>query len=182
MSGRGGESGGARGDNDDMDALIRGIADEPDRAVTHEGIVLIVDRVAIARFDTRPVRVRPDLRGLVYRGRKVGSWDDALFYHLAQRVVTDGQWAYGTTEAEYLEDLRAAVRHPSAQIGVGTPSGSEPLVYCLSENVVPEERRGENGEALMFVLYGIGSGAIITGHQASSMEAIDFAKNVRWLR
>ncbi len=62
------------------------------------------------------------------------------------------------------------------------PEGSPPLVYVVSEMQVPEKRRGENNERLMFVLYGTAPGVIITGYQASSMDAINFPENVRWLR
>jgi hypothetical protein len=163
-------------------ALLREIATDSERAVAEEEVDRIVEHLADAGFQTRPVRVRPDLRGVVYHGRKVLSKDDALFSHLVQRVVRDRQWAAGTSGDEYLQDLHAAVRHPSARVGVGAPEGSEPLVYIVSENTVPEQRRGENEEALMFVLFGTGPAAIITGHQASSVDEIDLPENVRWLR
>jgi hypothetical protein len=41
-----------------------------------------------------------------------------LDYHLAKRVVLDHQWAFGTTAAQYLADLTAAVRDPRAQLAV----------------------------------------------------------------
>jgi hypothetical protein len=169
-------------DDEDIATLIRSLLEKAGRPVTEDEIDRIVERVAEAEFDRRDMRVRRHLRGVSYQGRTVGDRDEALFVHLAQRVIVDGQWRDGTNAEEYVEDLRAAVRDPEARIGVGQPEGSQPLVYVLANNPVPDDRRGAWPEALMFVLYGADSGVIITGYQASGMEAIDFPENVRWLR
>lgn len=91
--------------------------------------------------------------------------------------------AAGTTPERYLADLRAALRDGSARFGVGKPPGNRaPLVYVFADNPVPHRRRGRRAEPLMFVLYGVADGVIITGHMVSSVDAVRKADDFRWLR
>ena len=165
-----------------MQELIREIAEDPDRPVTGEELQRIVECVALAPFDPEPRRVATALRGISYQGHELGARERPLISHLVQRVLIDRQWACGTTAHEYLEDLRAAARHPSARIAVGAPPGSGPLLYVFAPNAMPRDRLGEKSLPRVFVLYGADAAAIITGYQASGMETVRLPSNTRWLR
>lgn len=179
-SSRSGASDGGSGRNPDL--LIREIAENLDRPVTGAEIDRILEHVAGAPFDPEERRVRRGLRGLSYQGYDLRETEYALITHLLQRVLVDRQWREGATARQYLEDLRAAVRHPSARVAVGTPEGSEPLVYVFADNPVPEDRRGTKPERFLFVLYATYIGAIITGYQTGDASATRLPENVRWLR
>lgn len=162
--------------------LIREIAEDHEHPLTREEVQRIVECVVSAPFDPEPRRVAPALRGISYQGHELGAREQPLISHLAQRVLIDRQWAYGTAAHEYLEDLRDAVRHPSARIAVGAPPGSGPLLYVFAPNAMPRDRLGEKSLPWVFVLYGTDAAAIITGYQASGMETVRLPSNTRWLR
>ncbi|CAN5821076.1 hypothetical protein BH20ACT11_BH20ACT11_11280 [soil metagenome] len=163
-------------------ALIREIAENHERPLTGEEVQRVVECVSSAPFDPEPRRVATALRGLFYQGHELGTREQPLRSHLVQRVLIDRQWADGTVAHEYLEDLRAAARHPSAKIAVGLPPGSGPLVYLFAPNATPPGRLGENSLPWVFVLYSTDADAIITGYQASGMETVRLPSNTRWLR
>src|SRR4051794_34945686 len=80
------------------------------RAATAGEIAAIVERMASAPFHPRVVPVGMKYQGLPYLGRALSNREQALFFHLTLRVVYDEQWRMGTTEREYVEDLRRAIR------------------------------------------------------------------------
>lgn len=172
---------GDRTNGQDADALIEEIVQDRGRPVSEEEMALILEHVASASFDPDKRRVKPALRGVSYRGYEIGEREPSLISHLAQRVVVDQQWAESTTTQQYLDDLRAAARHPSARVAVGIPAGSAPLLYLFAPNEIPEQRRGPKALPLLFVLYSTISGVIITGYQVSGLKMVRLPQGARWL-
>ena len=163
---------------DPTDRLIRDLI-QTRREATAEEIDRIVRRMATAPF-MGVVRVPTRDRGLSYLGRTVGTREDSLFYHLAKRV-SEGQWRSGTTETEYLRDLRDAVSDPEARLVVYALEGGN-FAAVLAENSVPDTRLGDEPEAYVFVVYSANRGRIFSGYQASSIETISVSENPLWLR
>lgn len=104
--------------------------------------------------------------------------------HRVIRVARDEQWAGGTTSEQYVSDLHAAVEDDFTRIAIGRPEGSQPLVYVFAdtERVAPERRRGAQTLPLVFVLYGVDTGVIITGYQVSRVEVVRVPLDLRWLK
>lgn len=138
-----------------------------------------MERIAGAPFMGK-VRVRPAERGRRYLGRGVGAVEESLFVHLVRRV-REGQWAEGTTESEYLEDLRAAVRDPSARLALYVLRGGH-VAAAFSNNRMPPSRRGPNALDYLFVVYSADRGRIISGYQASSLDAVEVSASPLWVR
>jgi hypothetical protein len=139
----------------------------------------ILGRIAGAPF-MGEVKIPPRHRGLHYRGREVRAKEDSLFYHLAKRV-DEGQWAEGTTEEEYLEDLHSAAQDPSAQLILYTLRGGV-VAAVVSDNPVPEGRRGPDALEYLFVAYSADRATIITGYQVSGVETLKLSEDPLWLR
>ena len=94
--------------------------------------------MATAPFDTRMLAVPRRHRGLTYQGRTLGSRDDALFLHLAQRVAAEGQWIIGTTAVQYVDDLRRAVRWPGARLAIyPRRAGAIAAIVNQTSDIVP---------------------------------------------
>lgn len=163
---------------DPTDRLIREIL-RTRQVASQEEADSILERVAAAPF-MGEVRVPPRHRGLTYGGREVGAWEDSLFYHLAKRV-DEGQWAEGTTEEEYLDDLRSAASDRSSQLALYTLRGGN-IAAVVSDNPVPEERRGPDALDHLFVAYSADRATIITGYQVSSIETLNLSEDPLWLR
>ena len=176
-SGAGHGPAGATGE-DPTDLLIRGIL-RSRRGTTGDEVGRITGRISGAPF-MGEVRVPPRHRGLRYGGRRVGVREDSLFYHLAKRV-DEGQWAEGTTEEDYLEDLRSAARDPSARLVLYTLRGGN-VAAVLSDNTVPEGRRGPYALDHLFVAYSADRATIITGYQVSGVETLNLSEDPLWLR
>lgn len=154
----------------------------PDRSANEAEIQAIRDRLMGVGF-LEEVRIPPSSRGLTASGHTLGERANSLVHHLVRHIVLDEQWSAGTTPEQYLEDLRAAIEDGSARFGVGKPQGnSAPLLYVFADNPVPQRRRGRRAESLMFVLYGVTDGVIITGHMVSGTDAVRKAEGFRWLR
>ena len=139
----------------------------------------ILKRIAVAPF-MGEVRVPPRHRGLRYGDREVRAREDSLFYHLAKRV-DEGQWAEGTTEEDYLEDLRSAAADPSARLVLYTLRGGN-VAAVVADNPVPEERRGPDALDRLFVAYSADRATIITGYQVSGTETLTLSEDPLWLR
>jgi hypothetical protein len=119
-----------------VDRLIREII-ATRRPVQADEIDQVVERIATAPFDPEPAApVRMKHRGMTYQGHTLGARASALTYHLVKRVVDDGQWAFGTTSAEYLADLREAARIQDGRLGrYAAPSENSVHVFRTREGV-----------------------------------------------
>ena len=119
-----------------------------------EDVQQIVDRMASAPFNQRPVRVPAPDRGLVYGDIVIGRMADPLELHLAKRVVEEEQWTHGTTAHEYLNDLRVAVEYPGAHLVVYERSG-DMIAATISPTIeiVAPARRGKEWLHNLFVVY-----------------------------
>lgn len=143
----------APNDLEDAPARPSGLSDHPTdhlirevirtrQPATDEEVERILERISRAPFIGK-VRVPPRHRGLELRGRAVGVREDSLFYHLAKRV-DEGQWEEGTTEEEYLEDLRDAASSPAARLVLYSLRGGN-VAAVVSDNRIP---RGDWGRTL----------------------------------
>jgi hypothetical protein len=137
--------------------------------------------MAAAPFDPRPRSVPLDLRGSTIDGVRLTQRAGSLLVHVAVRVFSDEQWARGTTTREFIEDLRAAVRYPSARLVIYGARGGY-VAGILVPNVVPGDRRGPKALPLLFVVYAADRGTIVSGYQVSGESAIRLGGDARWLR
>lgn len=160
---------------DSTDRLIRYLI-RTRREATPEEIERIVTRMAAAPF-MGAVHVPPRDRGLNYQGRTVGAREESLFYHLAKRVG-ERQWTEDTTEEQYLQDLRDAIRSPEASLVLYKLRGGN-LAATLSPN---QKRRGSNSLAYVFVVHSADRGRLATGYQASGFGMINVSENPLWLK
>lgn len=153
------------------------------RHATLEEIEQIVESMATASFDPRPVRVRVEERGASYQGHTLGSRSDSLMYHLIKRVVIERQWVSGTTANEYLEDLRRAVRDPAARLCVYDRRGGPVAATVTATHLVlPPERLGEGALLNLLVVYSADRGIIVSGYQFSSLARTGIPQEARWLK
>ncbi len=165
-----------------VDRLIRELI-ETDREATSEEVGRIVGHIAAAPFDPRVVPVAVDHRALTHEGRTLGSRENALVYHLVQRVVVERQWAEGTTPERYLADLRQAVRTPDARLVVYFRRGGHIAVTVTpTDRVLSPGRRGVGELPNLLVVYSADRGIIVTGYQFSTIEATGIPRDARWLR
>jgi hypothetical protein len=139
--------------------------------------------MAMAPFQTRSVPVRLADRGLSYGGITLGARAGALEYHLVVRVLRDRQWAEGTTATAYVEDLRRAVRLPSAQLAIFERRGG-PIAAAIvaTEDVLPAARRGPAWLSRLVVIYSADRASILTGYQFSTLEELALPESVQWLK
>lgn len=163
-----------------VDRLVREVI-RTRRPVTEEEADSVVERMASAPFMGR-IRVPKDERGLSYLGRTLGPREESLTVHLMRRV-NQGQWAVGTTEEEYLEDLRSGLRDPVGRLVLYRMRGGN-IAAILSNNPVPPSRRGPQARDMvhLFVVYSADRGRIVTGHQASSLQTVDVSEDPLWIR
>jgi hypothetical protein len=163
----------------DVDQLIRELIGS--RVATPRDVESIIERMATAPFDSRPIRVPVRYRGLTYRGRALSEREESLFYHLVKRVLIEEQWSDGTTAAEYLADLRQAVRSPDARLLVYRRRGG-PTAAVLAPNLVPTDRRGPKPQPFLYVVYSADRSIIVSGYQASGLAEISVPADARWLK
>jgi hypothetical protein len=139
--------------------------------------------MAYAPFDPTVVGVRIRHRGLTYQGQQLGNREPSLLYHLVKRVVIEGQWATGTTAADYLSDLRRAVAWPTARLAVYSRAREHLAVTaCATADIVPPERCGSDMLPLLLVVYSADVSVIVTGYQFSNWEAVNIPEGALWLR
>jgi hypothetical protein len=162
------------------DRLIRELI-QTGRPATTEEIDQIVERMATAPFASRLVRVRQELRGIEFEGEVFGARAESLRYHLAERILVNRQWVAGTTAAQYVEDLRHAVRHSRARLVVFERRGG-PMAAVLVSNMVPASRLGSRALLWIFVVYSADRGTIVSGYQASGLSTISIPEDARWLK
>jgi hypothetical protein len=135
-----------------VDRMIREII-ATRRPVLADETNAIVDRIASAPFDPRPdVPVPTPDRGLSYEGQILGARASALTYHLVKRVVSERQWAYGTSAEEYLADLRESARSPGARLAVYWRRGGH-MAGILAENRVDPVRRGPEAQRWLLIVF-----------------------------
>jgi len=163
---------------DPTDRLIREVL-RTRQTASREEADRILERISYAPF-MGEVRVPPRHRGLTYRGREVQARENSLFYHLAKRV-DERQWAEGTSEEEYLEDLHSAALEPSSRLVLYELRGGS-IAAVIAENSVPGERRGPDALDYLFVAYSADRATIITGYQVSSTETLSLSEDPLWLR
>lgn len=108
---------------------------------------------------------------------------DSLSIHLVKRVV-EGQWATGTTTADYLSDIRATVQAPSARILVTEADwgGSFAAAITPTTDVVPAGRRGPGAQRLLFVLYSANDAILKTAYMFSDLTTLRLSGKTVWLR
>ena len=164
------------------DRLIRDLI-ETGRRVTPEEIERIIERMATAPFEPRVRRVRPRERGASYLGQTLGAQARSLAYHLIKRVVLEKQWAEGTTEEQYLSDLRRAVRSPDARLAVyRRQTGAIAATLCPTSTALPPVRRGADAVGLLLVVYSADRGIMISGYQISALDQANIPQEALWLR
>ena len=163
------------------DRLICELVDD-ERPATGAEIAAIVVRIASASFDPRSVPVPPALRGLTYNAQTLGAHAPSLDIHMVKRIIVEGQWAYGTTTAQYLSDLRRAVRATETRISTYVRRGGY-IVGALSPTiaVIPPSHRGAGTLPLLLVIYSVDRGMIISGYQVSTIEQTGIPQEARWL-
>ena len=164
------------------DQLIRDLIDTG-RQATPEEIARIIERMATVPFEPRVRRVRLRERGASYLGQTLGPYARSLAYHLIKRVVLDKQWAEGTTEEQYVSDLRRAVRSPDARLVVyRRQSGAIAATLCPTSAALPPVRRGTDAVALLLVVYSADRGIMISGYQISALDQASIPQEALWLR
>ncbi len=174
--------GGERLSRHPADRLIRELIGTRREATNHE-IAQIVERMAAAPFHPAVLPVPIHLRGLAFQGRTIGEREDALTCHLIKRVVADRQWTEDTSAADYLADLRRAVRAPAAWLALYTRRGGHMAVTLTpTADAVPSARRAASSLPEILVVYSADRGMIITGYQVSSSSQTGIPTEARWLR
>lgn len=148
---------------------------------TDDEIAEIIARIASAPFDPRVVPVKPEYRGLTYLGRVLGEREATLFWHLVRRVRTDRQWVEGTTEDQYLLDIRQALTNPVARVLVYERRGG-PIAAILAPNTVPPSRLSAKSEPLFVVPHSADRSTILSGYQTRGVSELRIPGEARWLR
>jgi hypothetical protein len=152
------------------------------RSVLADEVVQIVDRIATAPFDQEPAApVRRKHRGMTYQGHTLGARASALTYHLVKRVVDEGQWAFGTTAAEYLGDLHEAARIQDGRLVLYSRRGGD-MAVVLSQNRIAPNRLGPAALPWLVVVFSADRGTIISGYQASSVSQVSIPEDGLWLK
>lgn len=149
---------------------------------TEAEVQVVIDRMAAAPFSRDVYRVPRALR-IEYLGQTLGARADSLSIHLVKRVV-EGQWATGTTTADYLSDIRATVQAPSARILVTEADwgGSFAAAITPTTDVVPAGRRGPGAQRLLFVLYSANDAILKTAYMFSDLTTLRLSGKTVWLR
>lgn len=165
-----------------VDRLIRELI-RTGRPATPEEVERIIERMATVPFNPRQRRVRGEERGASYQGYTLGAREEALRYHLIKRVVIEKQWAEGTTEEQYLADLRRAVSSSAARLVVFERRGGFlAATITPTDLVIPVARHGSRSLPVMLVIYAADRGIIVSGYQFSSLETVRIPEEARWLR
>ena len=126
--------------------------------------------------DQAPVKAR--LQGVTYRGVTLSSRADSLTYHLIQRVL-EGRWADGTTQSEYLSDLRRSAGDPTARVLLY--ERGEPYVGILGVSRVPEVRWGPRAQPLVYVVYSTARARLVSGYMVASEREVSRPEGAVWL-
>lgn len=100
-----------------VDRLIRELIRQG-RSATAAEIDEIIEWVAMTPFDPCTITVPAHLRGVEYGGMRLGTQAPSSAIHLAARVLIDEQWIEGTSQREYLDDIRRAILQPAARLAL----------------------------------------------------------------
>jgi len=172
--------GGGQPSNHPTDILMRDIIQQ-DRTPTPDELRQIRAHIATASFNPAMRRVGRSERGKSYQGIVLGARALSTDYHLVKRVVIEQQWAYGTTFAEYLADLRNIVRSGQSSIALYFYRNEHTVMAIAPrESVVAATRTGSRPEQNILVIYSADRGNIITGYQFSELSEVDLPEGVRW--
>lgn len=164
------------------DRLIRELI-QTGRRPTPSEFGQIIERLATVPFDRRLVPVPLGLRGLSYQGQILGARADSLTCHLVRRVVDERQWASGTTAAQYVSDLRRAVRAPNARLAVYRRRGGHiAIVLAPTDLAVPTARRAAETLPEVLVVYSADRGIILSGYQVTGLAETGVPEDALWLR
>lgn len=165
-----------------VDRLVRDFI-QTGRVAIPDEVEEIIGRIATVQFKPAMVTVPMKHRGLSYQGQTLGPRMDALRCHLAQRVVVDAQWAMATTTAEYLADLRRAIRGPATQLAVYTRRGGHIATTLSPTNIVlSPARRGPGSLPELLVIYSADRGIILSGYQIFGLTTAGIPWGARWLK
>jgi hypothetical protein len=160
--------------------MVREVLDTG-RTMTRFERVLLVEAVATAPFNPNVVTVRLEHQGSRYLDVELGTHAASLTYHLFQRVILEGQWASGTTEQLYLDDLRRSVRYPFGRVAVYERRGGMIVSFVApTEYAVRFDSRGTNWEPQLVVVYSVDRGIIVTGYQFSTLDKVAIPETARW--
>ena len=160
------------------DRLVRELI-QTGRSASKPEIQQILSRVAGAAFDPRVIPVPLDERGVTYLGRTLGSRERSAFVHLVRRVVVDEEWAVGTTESEYVDDLRNTARAPSARLALYERRGGY-LVLVMAPNTVDPSRIGPLAKRWICTMYSADRGILVSGYQSDDIP-VGVPSGARWL-
>jgi len=124
----------------------------------------------IAQAPRHPIKIDRRLVGRTYLGRVIEPTTrlSSIEAHLLKRVYVEQQWNEETTLERYVRDLRHAVKHPESLIWTYEHRGA-PCVGILSPSHV---QNVPNPEEFIFVVYNVRFSVIMTGFQASGIDAI----------
>lgn len=147
------------------DRLIQQVVDSP-RRFTEEELRRVLAGVASAPFTTRLIRPDARLQGKAYLGvRFTGDEVPSSIAHTAKRVLVEQQWPVGTPPPQYLDDLRRAIMHPSAEVYTyryGFPGLNAPRCLGIA---APNHVQAPQSEPRIWVVYSAKDGTITTGYQ-----------------
>jgi hypothetical protein len=96
-------------------------------------------------------------------------------------VIDDGQWAFGTTSAEYLADLREAAQMQDGRVALFRRRGGD-MVAVLGQNRIPANRLGPQALPWILVVFSADRGTIISGYQTSSDTLANIPEDSLWLK
>jgi hypothetical protein len=112
----------------------------------------------------------------------LGDRTSSLNLHFFRRVVVEQQWARSTSPEDYLSDLRMAIVHNSARIGVYMRRGGNIAIAVAGmSEIVPERRRGIGTLPMILVIYSADRGAIVSGYQFSDWSTVAVPGEIKWL-
>jgi hypothetical protein len=154
------------------------------RSATEDEARQIIDAMAAAPFTSRIVRVPPLVR-TADPAKRVGSGADSLIVHLIKRIWVERQWSESTTADDFLVDIRAAIRHPTARLLAYRRSGQTfAATITQTSLVVPVTRQGMEAPHYpdMLVVYDVEADAVVTAYMFSTIENVRIPGDTRWLR
>lgn len=176
-----GVGGGGGGDEPDPDYVVRDLVNDPERTPTAREVDAILRGIARAEFNRRRVPVPEELVGREFEGEALRAGrEDSLTVHRAQRILNDEQWREGTTQEEFLDDLRRTAAHPEARLAVYETRQTY-VAVVISPNTVPESRQGPVRGEYVQVVYSANRGRIISGWQTDDPTG-NVPERARWIR
>jgi hypothetical protein len=152
-----------RGATPEADRLILEAATAP-RDLDAAELALVLQHVARAGFDPDALeRVGGRLAGVPWQGRVLKGGDrlPPAEVHYLRHVVAQDEWPEGTTLAEYLQSMRAAILDRASGVFVSRFGGNWQIaVICPSRDL-----RGPGGHEWVMVEYRVTTGLWVTGFQ-----------------